>query len=315
MAKEFFTEGGDFPLSPDLFSAPIDAAPVDGHDPLALHRGLAHFNRQRVAVATPSSDWRAHLRAELVWRSAEGEYLENLRATVAPLLPPAGLNAQAFVRWFEGIAQTGPGQQHPLFDWLAHTATYQDMCWFLTQEAAGEAGFDDLLAYTQVQLPSRPKLELARNYWDEMGHGKPKAMHGAMLANVVTELGLDPRIDSTEWPALALANTMLGMAASRRYTYHSIGALGAIELTAPTRVKQVSNGMRRLGMSGRVRAYFDLHAVLDVHHSQAWNAEVIAPLVEADPACGRFIAEGALMRLLCGQRCFDCYSDKLVPRH
>lgn len=310
MAKEFFNEGGDFPPSPDA-----GPAPVDSRDPVALHRGLAHFNKLRLAVATPGSDWREHLRAELAWRSVEGEFLESLRATVALLLPPAGLQSPAFVRWFESLSQNGPGQQHPLFDWLAHTASHEDMCWFLRQEAAGEAGFDDLLAYTQVQLPSRPKLELARNYWDEMGHGKPKAMHGAMLANVVSELGLDPQIDSTEWQALALANTMLGMATSRRYTYHSIGALGAIELTAPTRVKLVSEGMRRLGMSGRVRAYFDLHAVLDVHHSKAWNAEVIAPLVDADPACGQFIAEGALMRLVCGQRCFDGYSAKLMPEH
>lgn len=73
-------------------------------------------------------------------------------------------------------------------------------------------------------------------------------------------------------------------------------------------VKQVAGGMRR------VRAYFDLHAVLDVHHSQAWNREVIRPLVVADPACARFIAEGALMRLLCGKRCFDCYAEKRMLR-
>ena len=50
-----------------------------------------------------------------------------------------------------------------------------------TQEAAGEAGFDDLVAMTQVKLPTRAKLELARNYWDEMGRGNPKGMHGPML--------------------------------------------------------------------------------------------------------------------------------------
>jgi hypothetical protein len=43
--------------------------------------------------------------------------------------------------------------------------------WFLTQEAAGEAGFDDLVAMTQVKVSDRAKLELARNYWDEMGRG------------------------------------------------------------------------------------------------------------------------------------------------
>jgi hypothetical protein len=85
-----------------------------------------------------------------------------------------------------------PGQQHPLFDWLAQEATLPQMRWFLTQEAAGEAGFEDLLACTQVKLPPQPKLECARNFWDEMGHGKQSAMHGQMLEHMVRELGLRP---------------------------------------------------------------------------------------------------------------------------
>ena len=50
-----------------------------------------------------------------------------------------------------------------------------------------------------------------------------------------------------------------------------------------------------------------LHAVLDVRHSQAWNEEVIGPLVEEDPRRARCIAEGAVLRLTCGARCFDRY--------
>ena len=55
------------------------------------------------------------------------------------------------------------------------------------------------------------------------------------------------------------------------------------------------------------------NAVLDVHHSEARNREVIQPLVQADPACARFIAGCALMRLVSGKRCFDCYADQLLP--
>jgi hypothetical protein len=40
--------------------------------------------------------------------------------------------------------------------------------------------------------------------------------------------------------------------------------------------------------------------------------EIIAPLVEADPSCAQSIAEGALMRLACGARCFDRYSQALL---
>ena len=71
----------------------------------------------------------------------------------------------------------GPGQGDRLFDWLATAATLDDMKWFLTQEAAGEAGFDDLVAYSQIKVPvAQAKLELARNYWDEMGRGNEGGM-------------------------------------------------------------------------------------------------------------------------------------------
>ncbi|SOD25708.1 Iron-containing redox enzyme [Variovorax sp. YR752] len=276
-----------------------------------LHRHLARFNAERLRLGSPSPQWQDDLAREHACRLLEGKYLEALRATVQTAAAASAGNAGHFIGWFESLAHTGPGQHHPLFDWLADEATLPQMRWFLTQEAAGEAGFEDLLAYTQVKLPPQPKLECARNFWDEMGHGKQSAMHGQMLEHMVRELDLHPAIDTTVWESLALANTMVGLATTRRYGYHSIGALGVIELTAPGRVKQVATGMRRLGLSGRARSYFDLHAALDVSHSRAWNREVIRPLVEADPACGQFIAEGALMRLVCGERCFERYTAEL----
>ncbi|WP_075359370.1 iron-containing redox enzyme family protein [Caballeronia sordidicola] len=280
-------------------------------NPDTFHRLLASFNSSRLAIATPSSQWHNHLETEYRYRAAEGHFLEGLRATVTTMIPDSFRNTDGFVSWFESLVVIGPGQQHPLFDWLAGTASLAQMRWFLRQEAAGEAGFDDLLAYTQVKLPTQAKLECARNYWDEMGHGKQKAMHGEMLERMVRELDLQPFVESTVWESLALSNTMLGLATTRRYTYQALGALGAIELTAPQRVAKVSNGMRRLGFNAQQRAYFDLHASLDVAHAKAWIREIIRPLVDADHACAKFIAEGALMRLICGQRCFERYSLEL----
>lgn len=284
-------------------------------NPQIFHRALAHFNVQRLAVSRPSPDWRQELQNGIAWQLAEGEFIESLRAEVAPLLPHSFIDGDDFATWFELLSSNGPGQQHPLFDWLETRATMRQMRWFLTQEAAGEAGFEDLLAYTQVKLPIQAKLECARNYWDEMGHGKESAMHGQLLERMMRELDLKPAIDETVWESLALSNTMLGLALSRRYAYQSIGALGVIELTAPKRVKKVSDGMRRLGLDGRMRAYFDLHAALDVSHAKAWLREIIHPLVDADPTCAPLIAEGGLMRLLCGARCFDRYCAELqVPQ-
>ena len=276
-----------------------------------LHRHLAAFNANRLAPGLPSSDWEDELQREYSNRVTEGRDLEKLRLAVAPIAFEAAGDSDHFVRWFENLAVIGPGQGHPLFAWLAEQADFAQMRWFLTQEAAGEAGFEDLLAYAQVKLPPRAKLECARNFWDEMGHGKQGAMHSQMLDNMVNELGLQPAVATTVWESLALANTMVGLATTRRYAYHALGALGVIELTAPARVKQVAAGMRRLGLSGHTRAYFDLHAALDISHARAWIREVIRPLVEANPACAQALAEGALMRLRCGERCFERYFEDL----
>ena len=276
-------------------------------DSQTFHQKLARFNVIRMAPATPPTDWQADMDSEYAHRQAEGQFLEALRSEVASLLPDPAFETERFITWFEALVETGPGQQHPLFDWLAEQASRQQLRLFLTQEAAGEAGFEDLLAYTQVKLPVQAKLECARNFWDEMGHGRPAAMHGPMLARMVSDLNLHPAIDATVWESLALSNAMVGLATTRRYAYQAIGALGVIELTAPERARKVARGMQRLGLDGRTRAYFELHAVLDVAHARSWIAEVIRPLIEATPACAPFIAEGALMRLMCGERCYARY--------
>jgi pyrroloquinoline quinone (PQQ) biosynthesis protein C len=136
-------------------------------------------------------------------------------------------------------------------------------------------------------------------------------MHGPMLDVLIDTLGIKPEIDTTVGESLALANAMTAMAATRRYAWHSVGALGAIELTAPDRSAATAAGLRRLGFSERERRYFSLHAVLDVKHSEDWNREALRPLVEEDPRRATAIAEGALIRLRCGERCFERYRREL----
>lgn len=293
-------------MSSDRLSAVPANQPLEADDPTLFHRRLAHWNRERLSVGVPSKDWAAELRREHAMRVVEGGFIEAFRAEVAERAAEAPSDAKGFIEWFEALKQSGPGQNDPLFPWLAEEATLEEMRWFLLQEVAGEAGFEDLVAYTQVKMPVTPKLELARNYWDEMGHGGEKGMHGPMLARLADALDLHPTIEGTLWQSLALGNTMAALATTRRYAYQSIGALGAVELTAPGRSACVDQGLRRLEV-GRARQYFTVHATLDVKHSEDWDREVITPLVAENPDCARYIAEGALMRLTCGARCFKAY--------
>jgi hypothetical protein len=264
-----------------------------------------------MAPGFPEADWQATLDEDARMQRLEGAFVETLRAEIADRAAEAPSDVDGFIAWFEALQENGPGQGDPLFPWLAEEASLDDFRWFLAQEAAGEAGFEDLTALAQVKVPAEAKLELANNYWDEMGRGNPKGMHGPMLSALIDELELKAEIDDTVWESLALANGMTAMAMNRRYAWHAIGALGVIELTAPGRSRATADGLKRLGLDGKARRYFELHAVLDVRHSKDWNDKVFRPLVAGDPRRARAMAEGALIRLTAGARCFARYRETL----
>lgn len=268
---------------------------------------LAKYNAQQLQPGFPAEAWREELDEHAGVTRAEGEYIEAVRQEISPLVADIPGDVDDFIEWFEELRQAGPGQGDPLFPWLADTATREQMLWFLTQEVAGEAGFDDLLALTQVKVPVTAKLEMARNFWDEMGRGRDKGMHGPMLERLATYLEIDARPERVMPESLALGNAMLALARSRRYCFQSIGALGVIEMTAPTRAGFVDAGLKRLRIPAKKRLYFTLHAVLDVKHSVCWNREVLRPLVAENPRCAEAIGEGAVLRLWHGARCFDRY--------
>lgn len=272
------------------------------HD--ALQRRLSRLSESRLRPRTAET---MTLEEEIELRRLELSFVEAQRAAIASLAGAAPDDPSAFMAWYEALRENGPGQNDPLFPWLAEEASLEQLRWFLSQEVAGEAGFDDLVALTQLKMPVRAKLELARNYWDEMGRGNEAGMHGPMLERLAHEAGLADRRDPIVWEATALGNLLVALAANRSFAWQSIGALGAIELTAPTRAGFVNRALERLRFDGHARQYYALHATIDIRHSAAWNEEVIEPLVQANPALTQPIAEGALMRLAAGARCFERY--------
>ena len=276
-----------------------------------LHTQLSQFNQTRLKPTFIAEDWLSSINTDADLLIKEGQFVENERQHVQQYLVHMPNEPEAFMQWFGNLKTEAPGQGDALFPWLATQASMEQMRWFLQQEAAGEAGFDDLVALTQVKLPPQAKLEMARNYWDEMGRGHLNSMHGLMLESTVINLNLKPSIEDTVWESLALANLMSAMAINRRYAYQSIGALGAVEMTAPTRVGYVNDGLKRLNVDFETRKYFQLHATLDIKHSEAWNREVIYSLVKANPQTAKPIAEGALMRLCCGAKSYAKYKQLL----
>jgi len=286
---------------------------VAGVDELKLQRELQQLNVLRLEPRTAGATSRQLLAIETERRLLEGEFLASCRAAVAARASEAPHDAAGFVAWFESLREFGPGQHDLLFPWLEHHATLAQLRWFLRQEVASEAGFEDLVALTQLRMPSNAKLALARNYWDEMGRGTARAMHGPMLARLADTLELDRSIEPVA-EAVALGNLLAGLAFNRQYAFHAVGALGVVELTEPGRSRCVNLGLKRHGVHARDREYYALHSTVDVAHSRTWNREVIGTLVAEDPSRAPAIAEGALMRLRAGERCYIRYRREMGVR-
>lgn len=277
----------------------------------ALQERLGQLNALRLRPSICSHHAHRRLLEETALRRLEIDFVAAEREAVRPWLQDSPDDATSFLAWFRALEANGPGQHDALFPWLETHASMADMVWFLQQEAAGEAGFDDLVALAQLKLPARCKLEMARNYWDEMGCGNAGGMHAGMLDDLLRSLHVRTEAADTVWEARALANLMCALASNRVFAYQAIGALGVVELTAPGRAQAVNRGLKRLQVEAHTRRYYAVHATLDVSHANKWLDEVIAPLVEADAAVAPCIAEGALLRLHAGARAFAVYRRHL----
>src|SRR3546814_7478535 len=120
-----------------------------------FQRLLARWNRERLSPQLPDEAWPHALERYQRMLRLEGEFMETLRSEVADEAALAPTEAGDFLAWFEGLRKTGPGQGDPLFPWLASHASKEELRWFFEQEAAGEAGFDDLVEMTQVKQYGR----------------------------------------------------------------------------------------------------------------------------------------------------------------
>jgi len=278
-----------------------------------FHKLLATINQDKFCLQKPlNADQELHL--DILRTQLDKSWLTSQKTRIQECLATAPENSEAFIAWLESLLNSGYGQNHSLFDYLESNASRADFEFFMTQELATEAGFDDLVAMTQVQAPHQVKLELARNYWDELGNGTLEKMHSVQLGWVAEALNIqspEGHYQGIHWQPLALSNMMLAYASRRSYFYQSIGALGAIELTAPSRCEKVTKGLKRLGLTNCQYRYYALHAVLDIKHWQGWRDDVLRPLLGENPKAYLAIAEGFLMRLLAGNDCFNVYANKI----
>ncbi len=192
-----------------------------------------------------------------------------------------------------------------LYDWLAETASAEDVSTYLSLEGGPDGGFDDLVALCQVGIVGEAKIELATNYWDEMGRGSAADVHTELHRRMAQALGLRD-IERTAQPTEALERSLLGttLATNRALQPELIGALGLLELQAGPRCRRVVQGLKRLGAGSDALAFYEEHAVADPRHGKDWLDHVVGPIASDFPGWGARIVQGARWRSTVNARFF-----------
>jgi hypothetical protein len=200
-----------------------------------------------------------------------------------------------------------------IYKWLAREAEWQHVVRFLALEGGPDADFDDLVAICQTGLSGSAKMELAVNYWDEMGNGDPDAVHTVLHERLVKAVDL-PTIPLAEQPTSALARSAFGglLATNRWLQPEMLGALGLIELQAGPRCRLVLHALQRCDAPDAARAFYEIHADVDPRHGKDWLDNAIAPTIERMPEWGPRIVRGALWRSAVNAEFLDDLTDLFI---
>jgi Iron-containing redox enzyme len=203
----------------------------------------------------------------------------------------------------------------PIYVWVAREASWDEVVAFLIIDGGPDGGFDDLVAICQVGLSGSAKVELATNYWDEMGEGDPIGVHTHLYDRLMDAIALPPRTLAPEQPVSGLARAALGglLATNRWLQPEMLGALGLIELQAGPRCQLVLQALARCDAPPDAYPFYQVHADVDPRHGKDWLEKAIVPLVTANPAWAPRIVRGAQWRSEINSAFLVDVTDQMIP--
>lgn len=212
---------------------------------------------------------------------------------------------KAFARWLKTFVIEHPSSSHAIFKHLSADCSHDEMSFFFSQEVTIDPRFDDLIALMQVGIKDPAvKMELASNFWDEMGNGNEEEVHTRLFSHLYKELSIFKEgetfaevLERASWQALACGNTLLYSVLHRKHFNVGLGALGTVELISPQRFSLLTKGFKRLGLSDTASQYHIAHISIDARHGNGWLTNAIIPIVAEHKNAAEEIFFGAMLRL------------------
>ncbi|WP_188152150.1 iron-containing redox enzyme family protein [Teredinibacter waterburyi] len=227
------------------------------------------------------------------------DHLENT-VTNLEVSIPRKLSGSEAVKIIKDVIHAHGAFDHPYYKTtLREHANIEDLKYYFAQEITVDPRFDDLIANLQVGLRGIAKMELAHNYWDEMGNGEPSEVHTDLFKRATDALGICEKSlgQNLSFESILCGNVSVLLACRRDNFYRGAGYFGAMEYLVPIRMDHVLHCWKRNKLPSDAIRYHEVHMSVDEQHSEGWFKNVIEKAVDENPACFAEILEGVIWRL------------------
>ena len=194
-------------------------------------------------------------------------------------------------------AHDGPS----LSAFVQRRATRDQMLELLRARSVYALRESDPTAWLVPRLGSRTQAALMALQYDEYGGGDAARVHARLFARGMETSGLSPDfgtyVDQAATEVLEQNNAMSLFGLHRRLRAAGLGHLAAFETTSSLPSRRMAQGLRRLGFSDEMVAYYDEHVEADAVHEQIAVREICVPLVTDEPELRDEVFFGAFVCL------------------
>ncbi|MEU8946079.1 iron-containing redox enzyme family protein [Streptomyces sp. NPDC048489] len=146
------------------------------------------------------------------------------------------------------------------------------------------------------RLTGRAKAAMVSIEYDEFGAGRPDRIHARLYADLMDDLGLDPRYGRylNQAPAVLLAtvNLMSLFGLHRALRGALVGHFACVEVTSSPSSRRLAKAMRACGAGPAAEFFYAEHVEADAVHEQIVRREVVGGLLADEPGLEEDIAFG-----------------------
>ena len=153
-------------------------------------------------------------------------------------------------------------------------------------------------AWVIPRLTGRAKAGIVAVEFDEFGGGRPERIHSQLFADLMQAADLDPGylayLDYASPEALGVVNFMSMCGLRRSLRGAIVGVLAAAEITSSPGSRRTVEALERLHAPSPCIHFYAEHIEADAVHEQVMRRDVVAGLLEQEPALAADVVFGVV---------------------